>query len=168
VHRHLQRAHDILDSSTSRLDADSLMSRPPGKWSAAEILEHLMKAYAGTAYILTRAVESGVPKGGAPTMRDRLSAFLVVDLGYLPSGREAPAVTRPEGLPPDGAAARAFDALRALDEAAARAEARFGRRVKLANHPILGPFDVRQWRRFHLVHTRHHARQIARLSARLR
>jgi hypothetical protein len=44
----------------------------------------------------------------------------------------------------------------ALDGAAAR----FGARVKLMNHPIIGPLSVRQWRRFHWVHTRHHVRQI--------
>jgi len=165
VDLHLQRAHVILDSAVSRLDTDVLVRRPPGKWNVAEILEHLMKAYAGTTYILTRAVDTGEPKGGVPTLRDRLGSFVVVTLGYMPSGLDAPAVTRPEGLPPAEAADRALVALRTLDAAAARAESRFGRRVKLANHPILGPLDVGQWRRFHLVHTRHHVRQIARLTA---
>jgi hypothetical protein len=46
------------------------------------------------------------------------------------------------------------------DIAAAGAEQRFGARTKLANHPLLGAFTAHEWRRFHLVHTRHHVKQI--------
>jgi hypothetical protein len=28
------------------------------------------------------------------------------------------------------------------------------------DHPFLGPLTASQWRKFHLVHGRHHARQI--------
>ncbi len=59
------------------------------------------------------------------------------------------------------ALAYARETLQALDAAAVRCEAQFGPRVPVANHPILGGFTVRQWRRFHWSHTRHHVRQIA-------
>jgi hypothetical protein len=36
----------------------------------------------------------------------------------------------------------------------------FGSRTPVLNHPIMGPFSVNDWRRFHWVHTRHHLRQI--------
>ena len=32
--------------------------------------------------------------------------------------------------------------------------------IKVVDHPILGAFTVDQWLKFHLVHTRHHEKQI--------
>ncbi len=168
MHADLQRTLDTLHSATDGLTAADLAWHSPGKWSAAQIVEHLTKAYASTAYILNRCVEAGQPKARRDTWRERLATFVVVGLGYLPSGREAPEVTRPSDHPPADVVAGAVATLRELDEVAARAEARFGAAVALANHPILGPLNVREWRRFHLVHTRHHAKQIARLRRELR
>jgi hypothetical protein len=42
-------------------------------------------------------------------------------------------------------------------------EAKFGSRIKVLDHPILGPLSIDQWRRFHLVHGLHHVKQIRRL-----
>ena len=35
-----------------------------------------------------------------------------------------------------------------------------GTRTKVLKHPVIGPLSVDQWRKFHWIHTRHHARQI--------
>jgi hypothetical protein len=43
--------------------------------------------------------------------------------------------------------------------------ARFGGCVKVLDHPVLGPFSIQQWRKFHLVHGRHHVKQIRRRRA---
>jgi hypothetical protein len=168
MHADLERARDTLRAATTGLDPASLARHPPGKWSAGQILEHLAKGYASTAYILNRCLEAGAPKARPATWLERLSTFVVVGLGYLPSGHQAPEVTRPAARPPDDIVDQAIAALKAMDETAARAEARFGPAVPLANHPILGPLSTRQWRRFHLVHTRHHVKQIARRRERMR
>jgi hypothetical protein len=55
----------------------------------------------------------------------------------------------------------------AMDEIIARCEARFGS-AKLLDHPILGPLTGPQWRKFHLIHGRHHVKQIERLRERAR
>jgi hypothetical protein len=47
-----------------------------------------------------------------------------------------------------------------MDVALDEAELRFGPSVPLMDHPVLGPLTIDQWRTFHWVHTRHHARQI--------
>jgi len=39
-------------------------------------------------------------------------------------------------------------------------ERRFGVTTKIMDHPLLGPLTASQWRKFHLVHGRHHAQQI--------
>ncbi len=162
MHPDLQRALDDVDTSTSGLDDRRMRWHPPGKWSAAEVLEHLTKTFTGTTYVMTRALDQGRSKARPDAFSQRLGAFVVVTLGYFPSGRAAPESTLPSGAPPHARGAiRA--ALVELDEVCARCADRFGERVKVSNHPILGAFTVRQWRRFHRIHTRHHMKQIARL-----
>ena len=39
-------------------------------------------------------------------------------------------------------------------------ERRFGARTKILDHPVIGPLTADEWRKFHWVHGRHHARQI--------
>ena len=51
----------------------------------------------------------------------------------------------------------------AMDSIIAECEKRFGRRVRLLDHPILGPLTATEWRKFHLVHGMHHRKQILRL-----
>jgi hypothetical protein len=49
--------------------------------------------------------------------------------------------------------------LNRLDEAASRTEQTLGT-GKMLDHPIIGALTVDQWLRFHVIHTRHHAKQI--------
>ncbi|MEZ5285318.1 MAG: DUF1569 domain-containing protein [Vicinamibacterales bacterium] len=82
------------------------------------------------------------------------------DAGSVSSGIEAPRHVTPTGQPRLSALLeRVSGSLAAFDDAARRAEARWGRALVL-DHPILGPFTADDWRRFHRVHTRHHQRQI--------
>lgn len=158
----LQRALDAIDDAAGTLSGDDWLRAAPGHWNCSQIFEHLGKAYGTTAYILDKCIADGAPKGRAQSWRQRLFTALVVDVGYFPTGVQAPEVTRPVGLPADQALAYARETLMALDAAAVRCLARFGGRVRVANHPILGGFTVPQWQRFHWRHTHHHMRQIAR------
>ena len=126
------------------------------------MLEHLGKAYGGTAYILDKCVADGAPKGVPPSWRQRLSATMVVDPGLFAVRRESSVDDRP-GRPAPVKKRWRWRAARSveLDAAAQRCADTFGANVRVANHPILGGFTVHQWRRFHWVHTRHHIRQIA-------
>ena len=134
---------------------------PPGKWSCAQIFEHLLLSYTATTTGTRKAMEIGKPLGGRPTLRDRVSTFYVAGLGLMPSGRRAfESVTPKEGAGPQ-ALGQFNDALVAMDATLADAEKRFGSRVRLLDHPILGPLTANQWRRFHRTHARHHLKQVA-------
>jgi hypothetical protein len=87
---------------------------------------------------------------------------MVIEAGYFPKGVKAPEFTRPRGSAPESVLPAFREALRAMDEILERCEQRFGH-GKVAAHFLFGPLSVRQWRKFHWVHTRHHAAQIARL-----
>jgi hypothetical protein len=160
MHPHLQRAHDLLDRHAGGLTCAELVAQPPGKWSIAEILEHLARAFSATTRGLDRTLASGEPPVTAATARQRVIAFILLTSGRMPTGRPAPKATLPVGLDPETALTIACENLRTLDAALERCAGRFGERVKVLDHPILGAFSVAQWRKFQWVHTRHHARQI--------
>jgi len=46
-------------------------------------------------------------------------------------------------------------------------ERKFGLAVKLADHPVLGPLTVTEWRKFHYRHAHHHVKQVRALRPRL-
>lgn len=135
-----------------------------GKWSSGQILEHLLLSFKGTTKGVLKAMEAGRPLGGKPTLRDRMRTLYVAKLGRMPSGRQAPdAATPGDGLE-GGTLRRFYDALVALDATLADAERRFGSKVKLLDHPQLGPLSTKDWRRFHQTHAQHHLKQLAKLS----
>jgi hypothetical protein len=50
-----------------------------------------------------------------------------------------------------------------MDKAIAECESRYGKATRLLDHPVLGPLTAHQWRRFHVVHGKHHVKQIENL-----
>ena len=159
---YLQKTRDEIQRATAGISAAELTWHPHGKWCAAEILEHLTLAFSGTVKGMRKTLagdEGPVPRR---TFKQRLSAFLVADLGYLPSGRKAPAMVVPRGSDGTGMVDAILLALTEMDAVLAEVERKKGPRVRLP-HPILGPLTIAQWRKFHLVHTRHHMKQIRRL-----
>lgn len=157
----LQRALDGIEAVAAAATPASFVSIVTGTWTFAHVLEHLGKAYGGTAHILDEAVTDGAPKGSLPGLPQRVIATVIIRGWYFPGGVKSPAVALPDGLL-DGPAALtlARDSLVRLDGACERALDAFGPAVRVANHPLLGGFSVPQWRAFHRWHTEHHLRQI--------
>ena len=162
----LERARKEIDSAVEGMPPEQLEASRDGKWSAAQILEHLSLAFGGTAKGLHKIIASGQTRASSPSLRDRAICAVVLGLGYVPKGRQAPEYTRPRGLSGEAALNAIRNNLQELDTALAECEKRFGSHVKINNHPLMGPFTVEEWRRFHFVHTRHHMRQIRALRTR--
>jgi len=163
VDPHLERLQQEIAAAISGISAEQLARHPPGKWCAAEVLEHLYLTYTGTLKGFERVAEAGKPLATAQTWKQRGRTLIVVAFGHMPSGREAPAVSRPRGLPPEKVLAEIETKISEMDASIARCEKNFGLRRKLLDHPVLGPLTGSQWRRFHLVHGLHHVKQIRRL-----
>jgi DinB superfamily len=159
----LQRLQKEIASAVAELTAEQYTSHPPGKWCVAEILEHLYLTYTGTVKGFQRVAEAGKPLATTQSWAQRGRALIVVGFGYLPSGREAPPVARPRGLPPEKVQAEIGLKIAEMDDIMARCENSLGARYKLLDHPILGPLTTSQWRKFHLVHGLHHLKQIRQL-----
>jgi len=159
----LERLQDEIASAVAGLAAEELSWHPPGKWCATEVLEHLYLTYTGTTKGFSRVAEAGKPLATTSTWVHRGRRLVVLGFGHLPSGREAPAVTRPRGVPREKVLAEIGLKIAEMDESIRRCEESLGTRRKLLDHPILGPLTAAQWRKFHLVHGLHHVKQIRRL-----
>ncbi len=165
MHTLLARTLSAIDVHTSGMTAADLERHPPGKWSSANILEHLSITFYGTGRALQKCLATGQRRATRPTFRQRVAVLVVIELGRFPSGRQAPAGTAPQGLSGEAALEAARRNLMEMDRVMAECEARFGNRGAIIDHPIAGALSLRQWRRFHWVHTRHHMKQIAKLRA---
>jgi hypothetical protein len=163
---YLERLQRAITSATHGMRSDDLQRHPEGKWSTAEVLEHLYLTYTGTVKGFERCLQEGRPLARRPMIKDRMRTFVVTGLRYLPEGRIAPERAQPRGMPAEEVLREIGPRISTMDQVIAQCEARFGKRTRLLDHPILGPLTARQWRRFHWVHGRHHLKQIQRLRQR--
>lgn len=159
----LQMLQDAINSATRGMDAAALTRRPEGKWSAAQILEHLYLTYAGSVKGFERCLQEGRPLARTVTLKERVAILLVTGLGYFPEGRKAPDRTVPRDMPAEEVVRATGEKLAAMDDLITQCETRFGHSTRILDHPVLGPLTARQWRKFHLVHAQHHMKQIIRL-----
>ena len=79
------------------MSSEQLRWHLPGKWSAAEVLEHLYLTYTGTTRGLEKVLTRGAPLATRPSMAQRMLTFAVVTFGHIPAGREAPGIVQPRG-----------------------------------------------------------------------
>lgn len=132
-----------------------------GKWSPAQITEHLRLTYDAVTREAT----------GGPTLRVRTSWWLrlylrfaylrrILDEGTIPSGARAPRELMPGPGPFEQEAL-----LAGLTAAVDRAEAAFagedGARARGFTHHVFGRLEAADALRFATVHNGHHARQLA-------
>jgi DinB family protein len=160
---HLEKLRTSLLSTVEGMSEEQLHWHPPGKWCAAEVLEHLYLSYTGTIGGLERVLRHGKPLATQTPLRRRLLRYVVVGIGYIPTGIKAPAIVAPKGLPMEMVRNEIGPMMAAMDETIARCEAQFGSRIQLLDHPVLGPLTATQWRKLHLTHGRHHLKQVLRL-----
>jgi DinB superfamily len=155
-----------IDSATEGTTEEQLVYHPEGKWSTAQILEHLALAFGGTAKAFERAFAEGKPLGDKPSLKQKLTDVIVLELGYFPGGRTAPVLVTPKGeMPGTEALALIRENLIRMDKAHSECQKSMGRERCIANHPVLGPLTFEQWPKFHRVHTLHHMKQVRALRA---
>jgi hypothetical protein len=159
----LSELRNQLANAIDGMSPEDLARHPEGKWSSAEILDHLNQTYRGTIKNCERCLAAG--KSGASVDRNsrRWKRRVTIWLGYIPPGRKSPKAALPRGTPAAQLTAEIFENISRMEKIIAECDAQFGRGKSIAEHPILGPLTAREWQKFHWVHGRHHARQIIRL-----
>jgi hypothetical protein len=160
MNSYLERLRQELEKVTAGASPASLNRAPAGKWNAAQILEHLLLTYKGTNRGLEKCLETGAPLATRAKLKDRMATMLVVGLGYLPGGRTAPDRATPRGMSLEEVRQAIVPELQKMESGLDDCERRFGPRVKLMDHPFLGPLTAEEWRKFHWIHGRHHTRQM--------
>lgn len=159
VSRQLARLEPMVLHPVRGLDDTEWHRAPPGKWSVAQIVQHLaigVDVVAGT--FERRADRSEMQRRSKPY--EALLRHLVLGLGTVPGGLTAAKGTEPADQPEPELITAQFrmgvERLRSMTEdwPAERQLARFVR------HPYLGDLNLPEWVRFHFLHCRHHARQI--------
>src|ERR1700730_4464645 len=125
----LEKLKENLESAVEGMSGEQLSWHLPGKWCAAEVLEHLYLTYTGTIKGFERVITLGKPLATRASMAHRVLTFVVVGLGHMPAGRKAPAMAEPRGLPAEQVRNEIGGTLVAMDAILAHCEAHFGRRV---------------------------------------
>jgi DinB superfamily len=138
-------------------------------WSAQELIEHLVLTCRSTSRVLDKRIERGRPTSDHSTPIQWLLQMVVLSFARMPRGAPAPVFARPDQLhwPPMNGA-ELIDLLRQeidqMDALLDRSRQHFGLQ-RVATHFILGPLRTDQWRRFHVIHMRHHLGQLRRIAA---
>lgn len=155
----------VLGPLAGRSDADWHRA-PPGKWTSAQIVQHLALSLEASGRSFEERRAKPPMRRRPRTARERIGYLLVLQIGWVPSGRQAPTPTRPGERPDAGAVERQ------LREGVARflsleRELLPARRDDLfVKNPALGDLTLPEWLQFHVRHCAHHARQIrARLAS---
>ncbi len=151
----------VLGPLADRSDAE-WHAAPAGKWNAAQIVEHLALGleWSGKGFEERRARD---PMTRRPrTLLQRLANALIMGLGVFPPGRKAPQASVPAAYVPRAGADAHFreGVARFLELEKLLLPAR--RSDLFVKHPRLGDLTLEEWERFHVIHARHHARQIRR------
>jgi hypothetical protein len=135
------------------------------KWSIQQIIEHLLLTYSSTETVIDGRLAKRTPTRATPTITNRIFQYAVTRCGYFPTGRKAPPLVTPQPtthlLSGEELVLATNDHLAHLDMLFTEAENLFGPSTKCATHAVLGPLNISQWRRFHLIHGEHHLKQIA-------
>ncbi len=164
---YITKAMRLIEESTAGLSESELSGSRDGKWSPAQVLEHLAKAFGGSAKAFELQLQSGeLQPLRTLTLKDRIGIFVICNLGYFPEGRKAPPMTVPSENPQALVALqRIKENLERTGKALDETEKKWGSHVRIFTHPVLGPLTVPQWRKFHYVHTRHHMKQVVERAA---
>jgi hypothetical protein len=167
MHAVLRSAFDELAAELARFDAMSANVHPRGFehcWTARQVVHHLILSMDVTRKELEGWLAKGkLPKHAHRTRAEWALQLLVLSAGHMPRGVPAP----PETTPPEQDGLAGVNDLRAslenatemLDTTLDRCRTRFGME-RVGRHFLLGPLRVDQWRRYHVLHMRHHLRQI--------
>jgi Protein of unknown function (DUF1569) len=167
MHPVFQSAFRELAEELGRFDATSADVQPWGKphcWSVHQIAEHLILSMDGTRTTLQERLAKGRPGRNCRRTRTEWALqLMILSAGHMPKGVGAQRETTPTAsLPSTGVhelTQRLETAIELLDATLDECRQRFGME-RVGCHFLLGPLRVDQWRRYHVLHLRHHRTQM--------
>jgi uncharacterized damage-inducible protein DinB len=155
VQSSLERARTLLDANLARVP-DGAFHSPvaPGKWSPAEIADHVIKAN----HLFAHALEIGLRRTADGTLE-----ILQMPRGRVTDDGRAIAPTEEEPTPGRPRGALNADLERSfahLGQAALDLEAANGLRTVCVDQSFFGPMNAQECLQLMAWHTAHHAKQL--------
>lgn len=160
---YLKQTLDAIESAIYGMTDEQMIWAPQERWSAVLILEHLSLTYYRTIQGAKSALRQAGPPVRRPTLRERAILRLFFISKRFPKHLRAPRMVVPRGMGPEQAKQSIITNLIQMDAAMQECNAMFGRNMPCFLHGVAGPLTVRQCCHFHLLHTRHHMKQVQRL-----
>lgn len=149
----------VLGPLKDRSDAD-WQQAPPGKWTPAQIVEHLALAleWSATGFEERRARDPMIRRPS--TVPQRVAKVLVMGFGWFPPFLKAPSRSTPAPHVERAVAEAHFR--RGVDRNEELASLLLPARGRdlFVKHVRMGDLTLPEWLEFHVIHARHHARQI--------
>ena len=133
---------------------------PAGKWTPAQIVEHLALGLTLSAATFHTRRNHAAMVRRPRTPAEHVAKFLIFGLHWFPPGRKAPERTMPAPhIGRTAAEAHFLEGIEAWDQID-RALLPARRADLFVKHPRMGDLTIEEWVHFHVIHARHHARQI--------
>ncbi len=159
VRRQLQGMEEMILTPVKQLDGEDWHRAPDGKWSVAQIVDHVaigVELVSGS--FEKRAASNTMSRRATP--KQSLLRHLVLAMGQIPRGRQSPEIALPGERPNPELVTASF---RMGVERLATLATTWPEEKKVGiyvRHPLLGDLNLPEWIRFHFLHCRHHAAQI--------
>lgn len=153
----------VLAPLRGRSDADWEHAAAGGstpRWTPAQIVEHLAISMTASAERFERRRDYAPMRRRPRGLLERIAGAVILGLRWYPQGFRAPEVTRPaDHVSRAEAEAHFLDGVRRWEMLERDLLPR--RPADLfVRHPRFGDLTLGEWIRFHIIHARHHARQI--------
>lgn len=138
---------------------DAWFAAPAGKWSPAEIVDHLATAIGNSAKGFASRADKPAMERRPRSLMQRAAGVAVLGLGFFPPGRKAPEgtqpATRPDRLATEAKLRSAWASFTDLEKTLAHRK-----RDLFLKHPVLGDLTLAEFKTFHRRHAAHHRAQI--------
>src|SRR5260370_24084687 len=160
MHSECETVRAAIEQATAGMSTDELVWHPEGKWSSAEVLEHLALSYSGTAKGMRGVLQSDAPKVRPATLKERFSVLVLFGLGYFPEGRKAPKQVTPRVANPAHILNDIQANLCEQDTGISACEQRSGSKAIVLAHLLLGPINLCQCRKVDPIHSMYQMQRI--------
>jgi hypothetical protein len=133
---------------------------PTGKWTPAQIVEHLSLGITLSAETFLARRQHASMRRRRRSPAEQVARFCIFGLRWFPPGRQAPERTKPAAELTRAIVEPRFLAGLELWDQVDRALLPERRNNLFVKHPRMGDLTIDEWMRFHVIHVRHHAKQI--------